>query len=295
MVTTEHRKPLVAFLVVFAAACLVMGNGLRTQVVEVLIETGGSNELVTAIAPDMVLGQALDGAPQPQAAAKKVPAVQGPVQAGADDAGRHRIARPPHSPWPTRPRSGRLPVRTRALSTQGRLRIAVRKHGPAVPRDPQPGLLAASPQPRSPVPERLPGPLPVRRLLRSQPALGRLRRPHPVVRARQSKVPPTRRPAASILERRQGTCAGCPGAPGQEQACNPTVSALDQVEPRPQPPSPRLAARQLPPRFGRPPQAGRPRAPRSPPLRVTASEEAPRAPRPRGSRRPRPGPGPENH
>ena len=89
MVTTEHRKPLVAFLVVFAAACLVMGNGLRTQVVEVLIETGGSNELVTAIAPDMVLGQALDGAPQPQAAAKKVPAVQGPVQAGADDAGRH--------------------------------------------------------------------------------------------------------------------------------------------------------------------------------------------------------------
>ena len=84
MVTTEHRKPLVAFLVVFAAACLVMGNGLRTQVVEVLIETGGSNELVTAIAPDMVLGQALDGAPQPQAAAKKVPAVQGPVQAGAD-------------------------------------------------------------------------------------------------------------------------------------------------------------------------------------------------------------------
>ena len=40
MMTAEHRKPLVAFFLVFAAACLIMGNGMRSQVVEVLIDAG---------------------------------------------------------------------------------------------------------------------------------------------------------------------------------------------------------------------------------------------------------------
>ena len=206
-----------------------MGNGLRTQVVEVLIETGGPNELVTAIAPDMVLGQALDGAPQPQAAAKKVPAVQGPVQAGADDAGRHESARPPHSPWPTRPRSSRLPVRTRALSTQGRLRIAARKHGPAVPRDPQPGLPAASPQPRSPVPERLPGRCPSACQGRcpsgacseaSRRSAGSGART-PRCGQGRARSHPRAAPAASSLERRQGTCAALPRSAGSRAGMRP--------------------------------------------------------------------------
>ena len=40
-----------------------MGNGLRTQVVEVLIGAGAPRELIIAIAPDMVLGYSLNNAP----------------------------------------------------------------------------------------------------------------------------------------------------------------------------------------------------------------------------------------
>ncbi len=68
--TAEHRRPLAAFLLVFAGACLIMGNGLRTQVVDILIGSGAPTELITAIAPDMVLGQSLKDVPvqlQPQA------------------------------------------------------------------------------------------------------------------------------------------------------------------------------------------------------------------------------------
>ena len=86
MMTAEHRKPLVAFFLVFAAACLIMGNGMRTQVVEVLIEAGAPPELITAVSPDMVLGESLTSAPTSQAV-REVPAtVEGPVQADKDDA-----------------------------------------------------------------------------------------------------------------------------------------------------------------------------------------------------------------
>ena len=138
-----------------------MGNGLRTQVVEVLIEAGGSNELVTAIAPDMVLGQALDGAPQPQAAAKKVPAVQGPVQAGAD---RLAVTNSPSTTQSSANSSSvRSPAGADARTVDSRkARIAVRKHGPAVPRDPQPGPASRKSAAPKPVPERLPGRCPAR-------------------------------------------------------------------------------------------------------------------------------------
>jgi len=62
MMTAEHRRPLAAFLLVFAGACLIMGNGLRTQVVDILIGSGAPSGLITAIAPDMVLGHSLKGA-----------------------------------------------------------------------------------------------------------------------------------------------------------------------------------------------------------------------------------------
>ncbi len=85
MMTAEHRKPLVAFFLVFAAACLIMGNGMRTQVVEVLIRAGAPRELITAVSPDMVLGESLTSAPTSQAV-REVPAtVKGPVQADKDD------------------------------------------------------------------------------------------------------------------------------------------------------------------------------------------------------------------
>ena len=84
--TAEHRKPLVAFFLVFAAACMIMGNGMRTQVVEVLIQAGAPPELIIAVSPDMVLGESLSSAPTSHAV-REVPAtVEGPVQADKDDA-----------------------------------------------------------------------------------------------------------------------------------------------------------------------------------------------------------------
>jgi hypothetical protein len=86
MTTAEHRKPLVAFLLVFAAACLIMGNGMRSRVVEVLIDAGAPRALITAVSPDMVLGESLSSAPTSQAV-RDVPAtVRGPVQSDKDDA-----------------------------------------------------------------------------------------------------------------------------------------------------------------------------------------------------------------
>jgi len=75
----------VAFLLVFAAACLIMGNGMRTKVVEVLLNAGAPRELITAVSPDMVLGESLSSAPRSQAV-REVPAtVEGPVDADMDD------------------------------------------------------------------------------------------------------------------------------------------------------------------------------------------------------------------
>ncbi len=69
-----------AFFLVFAAACLIMGNGLRTQVVEVLIKAGAPHRADHRISPDMVLGESLSSAPKSQAV-RKVPAtVKGPVR-----------------------------------------------------------------------------------------------------------------------------------------------------------------------------------------------------------------------
>ncbi len=82
MMTAEHRRPFAAFLLVFAGACLIMGNGLRTQVVDILIGSGAPNELITAIAPDMVLGQSLKDVPvqlKPQARDEVPAKSQSPV------------------------------------------------------------------------------------------------------------------------------------------------------------------------------------------------------------------------
>ncbi len=65
MMSAEHRRPLAAFFVVFTLACLIMANGLRTQVGQVLIGAGAPREVVSAIAPDMVLGQSLRNVPAP--------------------------------------------------------------------------------------------------------------------------------------------------------------------------------------------------------------------------------------
>lgn len=81
MLTAEHQRPLAAFFLVFAVACLIMANGLRTQVVDVLIGSGAPRQLITAIAPDMVLGQSLRNTPaKPQTTVEAPASAEGPVQ-----------------------------------------------------------------------------------------------------------------------------------------------------------------------------------------------------------------------
>jgi hypothetical protein len=77
MISAEHRKPLAALLVVFAAACLILANGLRADVAHVLVGSGPPREVTSAVVPDMVLGQSLHHAPAPATEKKSSPAAQG--------------------------------------------------------------------------------------------------------------------------------------------------------------------------------------------------------------------------
>jgi hypothetical protein len=63
MMSAEHRRPLAAFLLVFAFACAVMANGLREQVVRVIVDSGAPRPLISAVVPDIVLGHSLRDAP----------------------------------------------------------------------------------------------------------------------------------------------------------------------------------------------------------------------------------------
>lgn len=146
MMDAEHRRPLAALLLVFAAACMIMGDGLRTQVVEVLVGAGAPRQLITAIAPDTVLGQSLINAPQaPQArppAPREVPATSNgngqEVESGA-------VAAPSAVQVDTRPANKPRPGRTGTKPDQAA--------GPVAPED------GATPEP-APVPEPEPTPVP---------------------------------------------------------------------------------------------------------------------------------------
>ena len=73
MISAEHRRPLAAFLLVFAAACLILGQGLRDRVVDVFVGSGAPRTVVGAIAPDLVLNPSLDQAPKAPVKAVAVP------------------------------------------------------------------------------------------------------------------------------------------------------------------------------------------------------------------------------
>ena len=60
MISNEHKKAFMAFVVVAGVAALIMANGLRAQAVEVLIEVRAPRPLISALAPDMVLGRTFD-------------------------------------------------------------------------------------------------------------------------------------------------------------------------------------------------------------------------------------------
>src|SRR6478735_228755 len=62
MMSTEHRGPFAAFLLVFGLACVIMANGLRDQVVQVFVDSGAPRPLISAVVPDIVLGHSLSDA-----------------------------------------------------------------------------------------------------------------------------------------------------------------------------------------------------------------------------------------
>ena len=76
MLDAEHRKPLAAFLLVSVVAALIIGNGLRTDVITRVLERGAPRGVATALAPDLVLGSALRGevSRSPREVPQEVPA-----------------------------------------------------------------------------------------------------------------------------------------------------------------------------------------------------------------------------
>ena len=62
MINNEHKSVFVAFVLVVGVAALILVNGLREQAVGVLIEVRAPRPLISALAPDMVLGRTFDRA-----------------------------------------------------------------------------------------------------------------------------------------------------------------------------------------------------------------------------------------
>ena len=78
MFAAEHRRPFAAFLLVCAAGFLITGFGLRTQVVQVLVDNGAPAALVGVVAPDVILGETLSSKPAPPAEAAPSASAQSP-------------------------------------------------------------------------------------------------------------------------------------------------------------------------------------------------------------------------
>ena len=206
--TAEHRKPLVAFFLVFAAACLIMGNGMRTQVVEVLIKAGAPPELIIAVSPDMVLGESLTSAPTSQAV-REVPAtVKGPVQADKDD------VKASGSPSPIQSAVESAVGSSDSAFVSSRARAAAQKaaaakaRGPLAPGQPKTGhaLTAARPElPRQHCPPPVRSPVWPRS---SRPGRSRIRSglrgpPRVPHRFRHSALPRSPRPPRVPARRRR--------------------------------------------------------------------------------------------
>ena len=197
--TAEHRKPLVAFFLVFAAACLIMGNGMRTQVVEVLIKAGAPPELIIAVSPDMVLGESLSQRTDVPGGAGGARHGQG---SGPGRQGRRRRPRgtrhpssPPSSPlWspPTLSSSPRVPGPPRRRLRPRRLRTVARgqpNDRARADRGPARATPAARPAARTvgrpaPQPAPRPQPDPVRCRCR-----GPLSKPAPIPASRPAPKP----------------------------------------------------------------------------------------------------------
>ncbi len=150
MLSAEHRRPFAAFLLVCAAAAVIIGTGMRTQVVDRMVEAGAPRALVGAVAPDMVLGGSLRSAPLPRAEAPSAASLgiassEGPSVVSPDD------LEPTTSPDGTspqpRPRADAAAGRPR-LTTQAAQTIGQGSGGQAAPVVVRPSI----PKPAAPAP-----------------------------------------------------------------------------------------------------------------------------------------------
>jgi hypothetical protein len=165
MMTAEHRRPLAAFLMVFAVACVIIGNGLRTQVVEVLIGSGAPQEVITAVAPDMLLGEALRRAPKSQPAPTP-PRAEATDEASADVASADVATLVDPVPQsvtlaqsPARDRSTGDPAGSRSNDQSGASPVAVPPTAPVVVTPPSAPVPPTKPEPglgRTPTPGKRP-------------------------------------------------------------------------------------------------------------------------------------------
>jgi hypothetical protein len=106
MVDAEHRMPLGAFVLVLAVAGVILGHGLRTQVVEGLVAAGTPREVMTVIAPDLVGGQSLVAQPQPRADRRQPPR-EGPVTSVRSPDEQNEVGRVPIRHAATHDRPGK--------------------------------------------------------------------------------------------------------------------------------------------------------------------------------------------
>lgn len=134
MVPSEHRRPLMAFLFVSLAAALILGNGLRARVVGVLIAQHAPGPVISALAPDLVVGHRLLATQQPPLSAAAVdstprssahrPSAQSPAQSPAESPAQSSAPAQPvthreHRAAPSDGRTGAAPVSGSAGHGQG--------------------------------------------------------------------------------------------------------------------------------------------------------------------------------
>ncbi len=201
MFAAEHRRPFAAFLLVCAAGFLITGFGLRTQVVQVLVDNGAPAALVGVVAPDVILGETLSSKPAPPAEAAPSASAQSPTAPTSPTSRTSR--RPPRrrrSPLtlprlPTAPRSRLFPT-IAGRRRRARTPRAVRQWRRSARRSARPRRRRLPPRQRSP-PRHRASPRPGSRPRCALSCKRRRRGDGPG--ARPSRRPPSPRPAQVVV------------------------------------------------------------------------------------------------
>ena len=237
MFDAEHRRPFAAFLLVCAAGFLITGFGLRTQVVQVLVDNGAPAALVGVVAPDVILGETLSSKPAPPAEAAPSASAQSP---DGPDVPTSRTSRRPRrrrrSPLtlprlPTAPRSRLFPT-IAGRRRRARTHRAVRQWRRSARRSARPRRRRLPPRQRSP-PRHRASPRPGSRPRCALSCKRRRRGDGPG--ARPSRRPPSPRPAQVVVTVR-GTVVvtetGTPQGARQQGCAGPAHLGTDAAAPR---------------------------------------------------------------